>query len=261
LVRHLKNGDFVPQGYEIGFGNHEALPPIVIQLAEGNQLVLSGKIDRVDLLDTQGNHYAKIIDYKSGSKSFNFQDIYYGLQLQLLIYLDAYLKHYEKTSTPMKPGGVFYFRITDPNISLSQEMSPQEIEEALYQKMQMSGLLLEDEAVVQGLDHIFVEDAKGKSSAIVPVGYTKRGEPSSTAFLADEDQYEKLLSFVVNQAAKLGNSMQKGTITPSPYRKNDQSPCSYCRFKSICRYDYDDEPKWRDLKKVTKKDFWGMIEE
>ncbi|WP_313530287.1 helicase-exonuclease AddAB subunit AddB [Anaerotignum sp.] len=261
LVRHLKNGDFTPEGYEIGFGNHEALPPIIIELAQGNQLVLSGKIDRVDLLDTQGNRYAKIIDYKSGSKSFNFQDIYYGLQLQLLIYLDAYLKHYEKTATPMKPGGVFYFRITDPNISLSQEMSPEEIEEALYQKMQMSGLILEDETVIQGLDHIFVDEVKGKASAIVPVGYTKKGEPSATAYLADESQYEKLLSFVVNRAAELGDSMQKGTITPAPYRKSDQSPCAYCRFKSICRYDYDDEPKWRDLKKVSKKDFWDMIEE
>ncbi|MDD4844486.1 MAG: helicase-exonuclease AddAB subunit AddB, partial [Anaerotignum sp.] len=220
LVRHLKSGDFVPEGYEMGFGNHEALPSIVIELAEGNQLVLSGKIDRVDLLDAHGNRYAKIIDYKSGSKAFSFQDIYYGLQLQLLIYLDAYLKHYEKTDTPMKPGGVFYFRIMDPNISLSQEMSAEEIEEALYQKMQMSGLILENDAVIQGLDHIFIEEAKGKSSAIVPVGYTKKGEPSASAYLADESEYEKLLSFVVRQAAELGNSIQSGMITPSPYRKN-----------------------------------------
>lgn len=261
LVRHLKNGDFIPAGYEIGFGNHEALPPIVIQLAEGKELVLSGKIDRVDLLDAHGNRYAKIIDYKSGSKAFSFQEIYYGLQLQLLIYLDAYLKHYEKTATPMKPGGVFYFRITDPNLTLNQEMSAEEIEEALYQKMQMSGLILEDEAVIQGLDHIFMEDTKGKSSAIVPVGYTKKGEPSSSAYLADEKQYKKLLSFVVNRGAELGNSIQKGVIAPSPYRKNDQTPCSYCRFKSICRYDYEKEPKWQNLKKITKKDFWNMMDE
>ncbi|NCC16653.1 MAG: helicase-exonuclease AddAB subunit AddB [Clostridia bacterium] len=260
LVRHLKSGDFVPEGYEIGFGNHEALPPIVVQLAEGNQLVLSGKIDRVDLLDASGNRYAKIIDYKSGSKAFSFQDIFYGLQLQLLIYLDAYLKHYEKTSAPIKAGGVFYFRIMDPNLSLSQEMTPEEIEEALYQKMQMSGLILEDEAVIQGLDHIFIEETNGKNSAIVPVGYTKKGEPTSTAFLADENQYEQLLSFVVKQAAELGNAIQSGTILPSPYRKSDQTPCAYCRFKSICRYDYQDEPKWRELKKVTKKNFWDMIE-
>lgn len=260
LVQHLKNGDFVPFGYEIGFGNHETLPPIVIELAEGNQLILSGKIDRVDLLDIHGNRYAKIIDYKSGSKTFSFQDIYYGLQLQLLIYLDAYLKHYEKTTTPLKPGGVFYFRITDPNISLNQKMSAEEIENALYQKMQMSGLILEDEAVIQGLDHIFMEDINGKNSAIVPVGYTKKGEPTSTAFLADEKQYEALLSFVVNQAAELGNSIQRGSIVPSPYRKGNQTPCSYCRFQSICRYDYTDEPKWRDLRKVTKKEFWEMIE-
>lgn len=261
LVRHLKSGDFVPAGYEIGFGNHEVLPPIVIQLAEGKELVLSGKIDRVDLLDAHGKRYAKIIDYKSGSKAFNFQDIYYGLQLQLLVYLDAYLKHHEQTETPMKPGGVFYFRITDPNLSLNQEMSAEEIEEALYQKMQMSGLILEDESVIQGLDHVFLEDTKGKSSAIVPVGYTKKGDPSSTAYLADEEQYKKLLSFVVNQGAALGNSIQSGVIAPSPYRKNDQTPCTYCRFKSICRNDYEDEPKWRNLKKVAKKDFWDMIEE
>lgn len=261
LVRHLKSGDFVPAGYEIGFGNHEVLPPIVIQLAEGKELVLSGKIDRVDLLDAHGKRYAKIIDYKSGSKAFNFQDIYYGLQLQLLVYLDAYLKHHEQTETPMKPGGVFYFRITDPNLSLNQEMSAEEIEEALYQKMQMSGLILEDESVIQGLDHVFLEDTKGKSSAIVPVGYTKKGDPSSTAYLADEEQYKKLLSFVVNQGAALGNSIQRGVIAPSPYRKNDQTPCTYCRFKSICRNDYEDEPKWRNLKKVAKKDFWDMIEE
>lgn len=260
LVQHLKNGDFVPQGYEIGFGLHEALPPIVIDLAAGNQLVLSGKIDRVDLLDTHGNRYAKVIDYKSGSKAFNFQDVYYGLQLQLLIYLDAYLKHYEKSDKPVKPGGVFYFRITDPNISLNKEMTPQEIEESLYQKMQMTGLLLENDAVIQGIDHVFVDELKGKTSSIVPVGYTKKGEASSTAFLADETQYEKLLSFVVNQAADLGNSIQKGLIAPSPYRKNDQSPCSYCRFKPICRNTYDDQPQWRDLKKVTKKDFWDLIE-
>jgi len=251
----------VPAGYEIGFGNHEALPPIVIQLAEGKELVLSGKIDRVDLLDAQGKRYAKIIDYKSGSKAFNFQDIYYGLQLQLLVYLDAYLKHYEKTETPIKPGGVFYFRISDPNLALNQEMSAEEIEEALYQKMQMSGLILEDEAVIQGVDHIFMEDTKGRSSAIVPVGYTKKGDPSSSAYLADEEQYKKLLSFVVNRGKELGNSIQSGVIAPSPYRKNDQTPCTYCRFKSICRYDYDDEPKWRNLKKIAKIDFWDMIEE
>ncbi len=264
LVQHLKNGDFVPHGYEVGFGNHEELPPIVIALAEGKQLILSGKIDRVDLLDANGSRYAKIIDYKSGTKAFSFQDIFYGLQLQLLIYLDAYLKHYEKTNTPMKPGGIFYFRIADPTLSLNEEMSAAEIEEALYQKMQMSGLILQEDAVIQGLDHIFMEDCKGKSSAIVPVGYTKKGEPSASAYLADQKQYDALLSFVIHRAAELGNDMQSGTIFPSPYRKNDQTPCGYCRFKAICRYDYGDyenEPKWRNLKKITKKEFWGLLED
>ena len=67
--------------------------------------------------------YVKIIDYKSGNKTFHFQDIYYGLQLQLLVYLDAYLKYYKKTGASFKPGGIFYFRITDPTLALDEELS------------------------------------------------------------------------------------------------------------------------------------------
>lgn len=268
LVRHLQNGDFSPIGYELGFGNQEALPPIVLELAEGNQLILSGKIDRVDLLDRNGNHYIKIIDYKSGTKVFNFQDIYYGLQLQLLIYMDAYLKHHETPLTLVKPtepamatkpGGVFYFRITDPSISLSHTLTAQEIEEALYEKMQMSGLILENKDVIQGLDHIFTEKLEGNASAIVPVGYTKKGEPAAISYLANDAQYEKLLAFVVERAKEIGCEMQQGLIAPSPYRKGSQTPCPYCHFDPICRAQYEGAPPYRDLKKISKQFFWENL--
>lgn len=134
LVQHLQQGDFVPAGYEVGFGAHEALPPIVIRLQDGGSLILNGKIDRVDLLDANGTRYVKIIDYKSGNKTFHFQDIYYGLQLQLLVYLDAYLKYYKKTGASFKPGGVFYFRITDPTLALDEELSAEAIEKFSMKK-------------------------------------------------------------------------------------------------------------------------------
>ncbi|MBR6542581.1 MAG: exodeoxyribonuclease V subunit gamma, partial [Anaerotignum sp.] len=153
LVKHIQMGDFVPAGYEVGFGVHESLPPIVIELADGGSLILNGKIDRVDLLDAEGTRYVKIIDYKSGSKTFSFQDIYYGLQLQLLIYLDAYLKYYKQTGADLKPGGVFYFRITEPTLALDKEVTAQQIEETLYKKMQMSGLLLGDDIIIESLDN------------------------------------------------------------------------------------------------------------
>lgn len=255
LVQHLQQGDFVPVGYEVGFGAHEALPPIVIRLQSGGNLILNGKIDRVDLLDAAGTRYVKIIDYKSGNKTFHFQDIYYGLQLQLLIYLDAYLKYYQKTDKTLKPGGVFYFRITDPTLSLDCELSAEEIEKTLYEKMRMSGLLLQDEALIQGLDHSLAE---GGSSAIVPVGYTKKG-PSATSNLATEAQYAAILDFVTMRAGELGEAMQAGIITPAPYRDGQRNPCTYCSYRSLCRHSYGENPKWRRLQKIDKADFWEQI--
>lgn len=261
LIRHLQQGDFVPAGYEVGFGAHEALPPIVIRLADGGSLILSGKIDRVDLLDAAGNRYVKIIDYKSGNKQFSFQEIFYGLQLQLLIYLDAYLKYYQKTGTALKPGGVFYFRIADPTLALDRELSAEQIREMLYENMRMSGLILQETPLIQGLDRAMNPDDENHrtTSCIVPVGFTKSGAVSATSNLATEEQYEAILDFVRKRAKALGESMKAGIITPAPYRKGTQTPCNYCKFRSICRHDYTEKPKWRDLRAMPKKDFWQSI--
>ena len=262
LVQHLQMGDFTPAGYEVGFGVHEALPPIVIELGDGGSLILNGKIDRVDLLDAEGTRYVKIIDYKSGNKTFSFQDIYYGLQLQLLIYLDAYLKYYKKTGAELKPGGVFYFRIAEPTLALDKEVSAEQIEKTLFENMKMSGLLLQDDAIIESLDHsLRPESTKGLSgtSAIVPVGFTKKGEYSSTSNLASEEQYEAILQFVTQRTREIGEAMKAGIITPLPFKDRDRSPCSYCKYRSICRHDYEEKPKFRKLKKISKADFWTEI--
>ena len=262
LVQHLQMGDFVPAGYEVGFGIHEALPPIVIELGDGGSLILNGKIDRVDLLDAEGTRYVKIIDYKSGNKTFSFQDIYYGLQLQLLIYLDAYLKYYKKTGAELKPGGVFYFRITEPSLSLEKEVSAEQIEKTLYEKMKMSGLLLQEDAIIQSIDRsLKPEGAKNFSgtSAIVPVGFTQKGDFNATSNLADEAQYEAILQFVTQRTKEIGEAMKSGIITPLPFKDKDRTPCSYCKYRSICRHDYEEKPKFRKLKKINKADFWTEI--
>jgi len=69
-------------------------------------IVLRGKIDRVDL-HADGKHY-RIIDYKSGSTEFDLTAVYYGMNLQLPIYLQAFVEN----NSMLEPGdlGYFYFR-------------------------------------------------------------------------------------------------------------------------------------------------------
>lgn len=263
LVRHIQSGMFEPAGYEVGFGPHEALPPIVIGMSDGSKLILRGKIDRVDLLDAEGNKFVKIIDYKSGTKAFDFQDIYYGLQLQLLLYLDAYLKNHGTES--YRPGGVFYFRITDPTQTVTEEMSAEEIEHLLYSKMQMSGLVVENETVIKAMDEVFVDPVSGGmrlgSSDIIPLKYTKKGTPTASSLLATEEECNALMAFTAKRAAAIGESMKAGIITPAPYRKQNSTPCDYCVFSSICRYEYKDRPYYRNLRKIGKEDFWENLNE
>ena len=263
LVRHIQSGMFEPAGYEVGFGPHEALPPIVIGMSDGSKLILRGKIDRVDLLDAEGNKFVKIIDYKSGTKAFDFQDIYYGLQLQLLLYLDAYLKNHGTES--YRPGGVFYFRITDPTQTVTEEMSAEEIEHLLYSKMQMSGLVLENETVIKAMDEVFVDPVSGGmrlgASDIIPLKYTKKGTPTASSLLATEEEYNALMAFTAKRAATIGESMKAGIITPAPYRKQNSTPCDYCVFSSICSFEYKVRPYYLNLKKIGKEDFWENLNE
>lgn len=263
LAQHIQSGLFVPTAYELGFGQKEILPPIVISMADGSRLILRGKIDRVDLLDADGKRYVKIIDYKSGSKTFHFQDIYYGLQMQLLIYLDAYLKTQEGNGFAYRPGGVFYFRVTDPTLAVTTEMTAEEIQKQLYEKMQMSGLVLNQEEVIRAMD-LSLFDAKtgapmAGASSIIPLKYNKGGTPSAASYVAEEQDYYLLMDFVIQQAAKIGEQMKKGVITPSPYRKKEQTPCVYCKYASLCRYDYKDRPYYRDLKKMDTAAFWEEL--
>ena len=94
IVEQMKNSGFEPFGYEVSFGFEEGdYPPIKVELSTGEIVNLVGRIDRVDKLITEGEEFYRIIDYKSGNKDFKLSDVYYGLQIQLLTYLDAMLRN------------------------------------------------------------------------------------------------------------------------------------------------------------------------
>jgi len=116
LTEHVKKGAFTPMGHEINFGINGDIPPIVIELEDGERIYLEGRIDRVDILNDEEGNYVKIIDYKSGSKDFSLSDVYYGFQIQLIVYLDAILSSEEKKhKVEVHPGGIFYFKTVAPN--------------------------------------------------------------------------------------------------------------------------------------------------
>ena len=260
LLEHVRKGSFEPFDFEIGFGEGQKLPGIAILLPSGETMILNGKIDRVDILDQDGRKYVKILDYKSGTKSFRLRDIYYGMQLQLLLYMEAFLETGEKIlKGPLFPGGIFYFHITDPMIQANSHMSAEEIETLLLKELKLSGLVLKDSTVIQGLDHSFGEPGatlEKISSDIIPVAVSTKGELKASSSVADLEQYGLFMSYAKKKAGQIGEEIRKGNIMVSPCQDGQSVPCSYCKFRGICRFDETNGDTYRVWKKISAEKIW-----
>lgn len=253
LRKHMTQGKFETLGSEITFGLGE-LPAIEITMPDGRELLLRGKIDRVDIYRKEGNGYIKIIDYKSGKKDFSLSDIYYGLQLQLLLYMDAFLKTGRGlTKDNPKVGGVFYFRIMDPIIKAS-ELKGNSPYDVMYKKFCMTGLACDEKDVLEALDESLEYEGK---SAVVNVGIKKDGSVSGSA--VSLPRYEGLMRYAVNKAGEIGKEIIDGNVNISPVMNGNAAPCDYCEFKAICCFDPKNGDRLRKLKHLSADEVWEKI--
>ncbi len=248
LSKHIKAGNFKPLDYEIGFGPNMKLPPIIIELNDKSRIVMTGKIDRVDILDYNGKSYVKIIDYKSGQQKLNLSDLYYGLQLQLALYLDAFINSYKKISGKnLLPGGMFYFIIDDPLITAEKIMESEELENELLKAFKLSGLVLNNIDIIKNMDNTITDYSK-----IIPVRINKNNEivPNNSSTAIDYE-FENIRKFAIKKVKEIGGEIKKGNIKILPFKSEKNSACDYCIYKTICKFEsIDKKDKYRKLKKL-----------
>ena len=258
IALHIKRGGFNPAGHEVSFEDGGKYPPISINLPSGENIKLIGRIDRVDTLETEDEIYVRVVDYKTGNKSFDLSDIYNGLELQLLVYLDAILEYASKNSKkPVLPGGILYFRIDDPMIKTNGEIKDEEIENEIMKSLKMKGLLLSDVKVIREMD----KDIDGYS-IIIPAMIKADGGLGSSSSVADEEKFDALRKHVKDVTIKLCEDMLKGNIMISPYKNKDRTPCSFCTYKAICRFDVSiKENTYRIIRNKSKDEIWETITE
>ncbi len=257
IAEHIRKSAFEPVGYEVGFGEGEKLPAIRLELPSGESMVLSGRIDRLDCLETEEGRYFRIVDYKSGSKSFRLSDVYYGLQLQLITYLDAAGESLRgEPGKPMMPAGMLYFKIDDPIVPGSRKASEEEIEKAIMKKLKMQGLLLADVKLIKEMDTSIDGD-----SLIIPARVNKDGEIGKSS-AATMEQFDILKRHVRKILYRLGGEMLKGNISISPYRKKGMTSCKYCMYMPVCQFDIRlAGNNYRNLREKKEEEVWKLMED
>nr|MCR5405341.1 PD-(D/E)XK nuclease family protein [Lachnospiraceae bacterium] len=202
------------------------------------KLHLMGRIDRVDVCEQGDKVYVKVIDYKSGNKSFDLAAVYMGLDLQLVVYLNAALeyisKKYDDRDTVI-PAGIFYYHIDDPMINAdgSDPMTDEEINEKILGELKMSGLVNSDEEVYRLMDKDF--DTR---SSVIPVSVKKDGEFGQGSSVASTGEFKALSDYVNRKISEMGTKILNGDIKIEPHKRSEREDpqCKYCDYAGICGY-------------------------
>lgn len=229
----FKHSDFRPFKTELSIGERgDAVPPMTYQLPDGTTLKLRGKVDRVDTFIKDGKTYIRVVDYKTGKKEFSLEDVQYGQNLQMLVYLMMLQKGGEKLfgSEPI-PAGVLYMPSREADAYEAREVSGQDIENNARKSLRMNGILFDQgEAVMNAMEH-------GAANMFVPFAYKKDGDYNAHSSVATSEAYGVIMRHIDGLLCDMGMQLHCGNIEVSPRIGHGEDACKYCDFRSVCGRD------------------------
>lgn len=234
LTQQVQRGKFRPEGYEVSFSAANHLDAVQFVLSDEEKMNLRGRIDRLDTYAAEDKVYVKIIDYKTGNTSFQLVNLYHGLQLQLVVYLNAALE-VTKQKHPGKdavPAGIFYYHVDDPYVEGRPGMTPEEVGEAMLEQLKLDGIVNSETEVYQAMD-----TTMGSASHIIPVKLKKDGSLSAVSKALSEQAFSNLGAYTRKKVRELGSEMMEGNTAAEPYLQEKKSGCDYCGYRSVCGFD------------------------
>lgn len=235
LQEQLRQGEFLPEGFEVSIGG--------------------GRIDRLDVLKEDKKVYVKIIDYKSGNTSFDLVSLYHGLQLQLVVYMDAALDAEQRKhpDCDIQPAGIFYYNVKDPMIQENIQADMDSIQPGLLKELKMNGLVAANSEVIQKMDRSLVS---------LPVTYNKDGSFRKGSSVATREQFRLLNEYVKRKISDIRGEILSGDTEVSPYELGKRTACTYCSYQGICGFDRKIPGyEYRRLKQFSDQEIWNHLEE
>lgn len=255
ITRQMGQGDFRTVDSELKFA----------QLY--GPLNLVGRVDRVDVMEQDEAAYVTIIDYKTGKKDISLSDLYYGLQMQLVIYLQAAVGQEEKNRKKMViPAGVFYYNIEDP--ILESSVKEEDREQALLSALRLRGLINEDDPVLPCVDSHFATESgqlpASTASIVAPFETDKNGMLKKKSSAITTEDFELLMDYSRKKLQSMSQEILDGRIDINPYRRMDSTgatACDYCPYHAVCQFDARIQGQsYRPIKKISDDDVFLAIQ-
>ena len=254
IIQTLIFSDFKIEGTEIEFNQNGKYEPIILNLENGKRVEITGKIDRLDTAESEDGKYLRIIDYKSSAKNIDLNEVYAGLQIQLLTYTDAICKEED-----IMPAGIFYFSLLEQMVKAEKKITDEQIEEMIRKNFRMKGLILADVKIIKMQDNTLVSG----SSKIIPAAITTSGAVNEKwTNGVTKEEFKILQDYIDITIKQIAKEIYSGKIDLKPYNKNGKTPCEYCEYKSICgfnprlngnKYNYIDKKSKDDIILKMKK--------
>jgi len=214
---------FTIDATELTIGHAESgVPPLQVVAADGSSLELTGKIDRVDILREDGKTYLCIIDYKTGDKKFSLEEVYCGINMQMIIYMDTLCKNGDNRYPNPAPGAVLYLS-GDPAPTSGGRVGSEKA------PFRFDGLLLEDDGVIHAL--------VGGNTEVLPVRFNKDGSLRAGSSAVSAEVFNNIQQHVENMLLEMVAGVQGGAFPARPLVQKSSRPCDYCAYRAACRHE------------------------
>lgn len=250
LHEELRISQFEPTWFELHFGDGEKMPAVRI-VGEKMTAKLGGIVDRVDLWRAaDGRAFVRVIDYKTGKTSFDYTKVFYGLGMQMLLYLFALARGSGRLlGQPSEAAGVLYFPARVERVVAPERPDESKLAKLREKTQQRSGLLLDREDVLHAME-------PNDDPRYLP--YARDKEGARTGALATKEQFAALQAHVFHTVARLGDELYDGVVAPNPYYCDQtNNACRWCPFGDICKGQA--EKRWL-TKLPTAEAFWAAVE-
>lgn len=244
LTVQLEGSEFSPEAFERSFFHTD------------RKLSLHGIIDRIDSCETENGKLIKIVDYKSGTRDFSMEELYYGLSMQLAVYMTAVLQ--EKENKDAVPAAMFFYHVDDPIVEKSDHT-----ELDVLKKQRVKGLVNDKIEIVRKLDNAFADAAGGLAASVksvkIPVETDKEGQYKKSSKVATSEMFTAISDYVYKKLKQESEEILSGVAEIAPYKCKKNTGCDYCSYASVCGFDKKSGSKYRMLAPMSDDEVFERL--